>query len=39
MTIEDWSKIKEHIQYDYLRDGYFSELKNAEILREIKSCK
>jgi hypothetical protein len=34
MTIEDWSKIKEHIQYDYLRDGYFSELKNAEILRE-----
>ena len=34
MTIEDWSNIKEHIQYDYLRDGYFSELKNAEILRE-----
>ena len=34
MTIEDWSSIKEHIQYDYLRDGYFSELKNAEILRE-----
>ena len=34
ITIEDWSKIKEHIQYDYLKDGYFSELKNAEILRE-----
>ena len=34
MTIEDWTKIKEHVQYDYLRDGYFSELKNAEILRE-----
>jgi len=34
ITIEDWSKLKEHIQYDYLRDGYFSELKNAEILRE-----
>jgi len=34
MTIEDWSNVKEHIQYDYLRDGYFSELKNAEILRE-----
>ena len=23
-----------HIQYDYLKDGYFSELKSAEILRE-----
>ena len=34
MTIEDWSNIKEHIQYDYLKDGYFAELKNAEILRE-----
>ena len=34
MTIEDWTNIKEHVQYDYLRDGYFSELKNAEILRE-----
>jgi hypothetical protein len=34
ITIEDWVKIKEHIQYDYLKDGYFSELKNAEILRE-----
>ena len=34
ITIEDWSNIKEHIQYDYLKDGYFAELKNAEILRE-----
>ena len=34
MTIEDWVKIKEHIQYNYLKDGYFAELKNAEILRE-----
>jgi len=34
ITIEDWSNLKEHIQYDYLKDGYFSELKNAEILRE-----
>jgi len=34
ITIEDWSKLKEHIQYDYLKDGYFSELKTAEILRE-----
>jgi hypothetical protein len=34
ITIEDWSNLKEHIQYDYLKDGYFAELKNAEILRE-----
>jgi len=34
ITIEDWSKIKEHIQYTFLKDGYFAELKNAEILRE-----
>ena len=34
ITIEDWSNLKEHIQYDYLKDGYFSELKNAEMMRE-----
>jgi len=34
ITIEDWANIKEHIQYTFLKDGYFAELKNAEILRE-----
>jgi hypothetical protein len=34
IAIEDWQKIHHHIQYDYLKDGYFAELKNAEILRE-----
>ena len=34
ITIEDWDKIGSHIQYDYLKDGYFAELKEAEILRE-----
>jgi hypothetical protein len=34
ITIEDWISIKEHIQYTFLKDGYFAELKNAEILRE-----
>ena len=34
ITIEDWQKINSHIQYDYLKDGYFAELKEAEILRE-----
>tara|TARA_A200000159_G_scaffold69350_1_gene64356 strand:+ start:76 stop:513 length:438 start_codon:yes stop_codon:yes gene_type:complete len=31
---EEWDKIKEHIQYDYLQDGHFAELRDAEILRE-----
>ena len=34
ITIEDWPKIKEHIQYSFLKDGYFAELKNAEMMRE-----
>ena len=34
VTIEDWVKIRPHIQYDYLKDGYFAELKESEILRE-----
>jgi hypothetical protein len=34
ITIEDWQKIHNHIQYDYLKDGYFAELKEAEIMRE-----
>jgi len=34
ITIEDWVNIKEHIQYSFLKDGYFAELKSAEILRE-----
>jgi len=27
-------QFKEHIQFDFLQDGHFTELKNAEILRE-----
>ena len=34
ITIEDWQQIRPHVQYDYLKDGYFAELKEAEILRE-----
>jgi len=34
ITIEDWQKINNHVQYDYLKDGYFAELKEAEIMRE-----
>ena len=31
---EEWHTIKEHLQFDFLQDGYFTELKNTEILRE-----
>ena len=34
VTLEDWSEIKEHIQYDFLQDGHFAELKEAELLRD-----
>ena len=29
---EDWPQIQEHIQYDFLADGHFAELKDAELL-------
>jgi hypothetical protein len=31
---EDWPVIQEHIQYDFLQDGHFSELKDAELLND-----
>ena len=31
---EEWDSIKEHIQYDFLQDGHFAELRDTEILRE-----
>ncbi len=31
---EDWISIKEHLQYDFLMDGHFTELKEAELLQE-----
>ena len=34
INIEEWSNIKEHIQYDFMMDGHFAELKDAELLRE-----
>ena len=29
---DDWQEIQEHIQYDFLADGHFAELKDAELL-------
>ena len=31
---EDWEKMEEHIQYDFLYDNHFSELKEAELMTE-----
>ena len=34
ITPEDWEYMSDHIQYDFLYDNHFSELKDAELLRE-----
>ena len=34
VTVEDWQKIHQHIQYDFLQDGHFAELKKAELLED-----
>ena len=33
IAIEEWDMMKEHIQFDFMQDGHFTELKNAEILQ------
>jgi hypothetical protein len=34
ITPDDWEIMSEHIQYDFLYDNHFSELKDAELLNE-----
>ena len=34
VTPEDWEIMSEHIQYDFLYDNHFAELKDAELLNE-----
>lgn len=34
VTPEDWEKLSDHIQYDYLYDSHFSELKDTELMNE-----
>ena len=34
MTLEDWDDMKEHIQFDFIADNYFTELKEIEIRNE-----
>ena len=31
---DDWYTCRDHIQYDFLQDGHFAELKNTELMRE-----
>ena len=30
---DEWPMIKEHLQFDFMQDGHFTELKNAELLQ------
>jgi hypothetical protein len=34
VTPEDWNKMSEHIQFDYLYDNHFAELKETELMNE-----
>jgi hypothetical protein len=34
ITPQDWDIMEEHIQYDFLYDNHFAELKDAELLNE-----
>ena len=34
ISLDDWDVMKEHIQYDFLKDGHFAELKEAELLND-----
>ena len=34
LTLEEWDEAKEHIQYDFVADNYFAELKEQEIMNE-----
>ena len=34
VSLEDWKNMSQHIQYNFLQDGYFAELKKAELLED-----
>jgi hypothetical protein len=34
LTPEEWAEVKDNIRYDFMKDNYFEELKQMEILRE-----
>ena len=34
ITLDDWEKISDHIQYDFIYDNQFAELKESELMNE-----
>ena len=34
MREEEWRALEQDIRFDYIRDSYFTELKNAEMMKE-----
>ena len=34
LTLDEWDLVKEHIQFDFIADNYFAELKEQEIMNE-----
>ena len=34
VTPEEWERMSDHIQYDFLYDNHFAELKEAELMNE-----
>ena len=34
ITTDDWAGMSEHIQFDYIYDNHFTELKNSELFQE-----
>ena len=34
ISIEEWPSMKQHIQYNFLQDGHFAELKKAELMED-----
>ena len=34
VSLEEWDDLKEHIQYNFIADNYFSEMKEKEVMNE-----
>ena len=34
ISLEEWDDLKEHIQYNFIADNYFSEMKEKEVMNE-----
>ena len=34
ISLDEWSEVKEHIQYTFIADNYFSEMKEKEVMNE-----